>query len=102
MLVIVALTMTSWLTGWLAGDLARGLVGVGSEEAATPAPAIPSSTSAVAQPAASPACLEAASRADGLIDLLRAGRRDRAADLLVAYTVASRQCRHDASPERAP
>jgi hypothetical protein len=52
----------------------------------------------VVRPAASSACLETARRADELIDLLITNRRSRAADLLVAYTVASRQCRKDASP----
>jgi hypothetical protein len=55
-------------------------------------------TSVVVRSVASPACLEAAKRADELIDLLITNRRSRAADLLVAYTVASRQCRRDASP----
>jgi hypothetical protein len=52
----------------------------------------------VVRPAASPACLETAKRADELIDLLITNQRSRAADLLVAYTVASRQCRRDTSP----
>jgi hypothetical protein len=45
-----------------------------------------------------PACLETARRADELIRLLTANRRDDAARRLVPYTVASRQCRRDAAP----
>jgi hypothetical protein len=55
-------------------------------------------TSVVVRPTASSACLETATRADQIIDLLLKNRRSRAADLLVAYTIASRQCRRDASP----
>jgi hypothetical protein len=61
-----------------------------------PVEALPTST--VVRPAASAACLETAKRADELINLLITNQRSRAADLLVAYTVASRQCRRDASP----
>jgi hypothetical protein len=59
-----------------------------------PAPA----TSVVVQLTATSACLETASRADEIIHLFAANQRDRAAELLVAYNVASRQCRRDASP----
>jgi len=55
-------------------------------------------TSLVVRPAASSASLETARRGDELIELLITNQRSRAADLLVAYTVASRQCRKDASP----
>jgi hypothetical protein len=55
-------------------------------------------TSIVVRPTASSACLETATRADQLIALLIRNRRSEAANLLVAYTVASRQCRRDASP----
>jgi len=55
-------------------------------------------TSIVVRPTASSACLETARRADELIQLLVTNRRRRAAEVLVAYTVASRQCRRDASP----
>jgi anti-sigma factor RsiW len=65
--------------------------------AATRPPAAPV-TSIVVRPTASSACLETAARADQLIALLVRNRRSAAADLLVAYTVASRQCRRDASP----
>jgi hypothetical protein len=55
-------------------------------------------TSIVVRPTASSACLETATRADQLIELLIRNRRSEAAEVLVAYTVASRQCRRDASP----
>jgi hypothetical protein len=55
-------------------------------------------TVVVTRPTASSACLETARRADRLIHLLITNRRNDAADLLVAYSVASRQCRRDASP----
>jgi hypothetical protein len=61
-----------------------------------PAPAPP--TSVVFRPTASPACLETARRGDEIIALLNRNRRAEAADLLVAYSVATRQCRKDASP----
>lgn len=64
--------------------------------ATQPVPATP--TSVVIQLTATPACLETATRADKLIHLFAANQRDRAAELLVAYSVASRQCRRDASP----
>jgi hypothetical protein len=55
-------------------------------------------TSVVVRPTASSACLETAARADQILDLLIRNRRSEAADLLQAYTIASRQCRRDASP----
>ena len=58
-----------------------------------PAPA----TSIVTRPTASSACLETARRADEVINLLINNRRSRAAEVLVAYTIASRQCRRDAT-----
>jgi hypothetical protein len=61
-------------------------------------PAQPPQTSVVVRPVATSACLEAARRGDQLIGLLISNQRSQAADLLVAYTVASRQCRKDASP----
>jgi hypothetical protein len=102
LLAAVALIVVSWLGGWLVGGSAGGMVGVRREESAKPSLAVPVPSTTLAPQAASPACLEAATRADGLIELLIAGRRDRAADLLVAYTIASRQCRHDASSEQVP
>jgi hypothetical protein len=66
--------------------------------ATPPAQATRTSVVVVARPTASSACLETARRGDQLIGLLVSKQRSRAADLLVAYTVASRQCRKDASP----
>jgi hypothetical protein len=84
---------------------AMGSVRSGGEPTRAPAtrapaaqPAQPPQTSVVVRPAASSACLETARRGDQLIGLLTTNQRSRAADLLVAYTVASRQCRKDASP----
>ncbi len=102
----------AWLLLALAGALAVGLLlgfALGSARAGgepTSAPATsspetqpaPPSTSVVVRPTASSACLETARRGDQIIHLLLTNRRSRAADLLVAYTVASRQCRRDASP----
>src|SRR6266511_302131 len=104
-------TPRAWLSA-LAVTLAAGMVlgfAVGSvrsgEPTSAPATRAPATqptqapqTSVVVRPAASPACLETAMRGDQLIDLLITNQRSRAADLLVAYTVASRQCRKDASP----
>jgi hypothetical protein len=103
-------TPRAWLLSALALTLAVGLalgfavgsVRLGGEPtsapAARPAPAPPTSVVVVARPTASSACLETARRGDQLIELLIRNQRSRAADLLVAYTVASRQCRKDASP----
>jgi hypothetical protein len=66
-----------------------------SSPATQPAPAPPPSV--VVRRIASSACLETARRGDELIALLDRNRRTEAADLIVAYTVASRQCRKDAS-----
>lgn len=101
-----------WLLAAPAVTLAVGLAlgfALGSSRAAggpsaataTPAPPAPApapATSVVVRPTASSACLETATRADRLIHLLVRNRRREAADLLVAYTVASRQCRRDAAP----
>jgi hypothetical protein len=84
--------------------LALGSGRVGREPRNAPAappatqPATPPVTSVVIRPTASSACLETARRADEIIQLLITNRRSRAARLLVAYTVASRQCRRDAAP----
>ena len=64
--------------------------------ATQPAPA--PVTSVVVRPTASSACLETATKADQLIELLIRNRRSAAAEVLMAYTVASRQCRRDAAP----
>jgi hypothetical protein len=58
----------------------------------------PPSTRIVVRHYASPACLETARRGDRMIDLLIRNQRSQAETLLVAYTVAARQCRKDASP----
>jgi hypothetical protein len=105
--------LRAWLPSALAAMLAVGMVlgfAVGSarsggETTSAPAtrapvtqPARPTQTSVVVRPVASSACLETARRGDQLIGLLISNQRSQAADLLVAYTVASRQCRKDASP----
>jgi hypothetical protein len=59
---------------------------------------VPPSTKVVVRHYASPACLEATRRGDHMIDLLVRNQRSQAERLLVAYTVAARQCRKDASP----
>lgn len=64
--------------------------------ASRPAPA--PSPSVVVRAIASSACLETAKRADEIIHLFNRDRREEAAELLLAYTVASRQCRKDADP----
>jgi hypothetical protein len=101
--LLVAWTTTLAVAGTLgfalgsarAGDEPTG--GVAPRPPVTwPAP-VPSST-VVARPTASPACLETAKRADEVIHLLVGNRRDAAAERLVAFTIASRQCRRDAGP----
>jgi hypothetical protein len=69
-----------------------------SSSATTTRPAAPASTRLVVRHYASPACLETARRGDHLIDLLVRNRRLEAEPLLVAYTVAARQCRKDSTP----
>jgi hypothetical protein len=64
----------------------------------TTRPGAPPSTKLVVRHYASPACLETARRGDQLIDLFIRNQRSQAEDVLVAYTVAARQCRKDASP----
>jgi hypothetical protein len=66
--------------------------------APTTQPVSPPSTRIVVRHYASPACLETARRADRLIELLIRNQRSQAERLLVAYTVAARQCRQDTSP----
>jgi hypothetical protein len=58
----------------------------------------PPSTEIVVRHYASPACLEAVKRGDRMVHLLIRNQRSQAERLLVAYTVAARQCRSDASP----
>jgi hypothetical protein len=69
-----------------------------SAPAPTTRPAPPPSTKVVVRNYASPACLETAQRADRLIELLIRNQRTRIERLLVAYTVAARQCRQDSTP----
>jgi hypothetical protein len=101
LLIAPALTLVVGIgLGFAAGSARSG--GEPASAPATRAPATPPAPaphpSVVVRPAASSACLETARRADELIDLLIRNQRSRAADLLVAYTVANRQCRKDASP----
>jgi hypothetical protein len=102
-------TRWAWLLVAPAVTLAVGMVlglvlgsgRVGREPTSAPAaprPAAAPVTSVVVRPTASSACLETARRADEVIQLLLSNRRTRAANLLVAYTVANRQCRRDAAP----
>jgi hypothetical protein len=69
-----------------------------SAPAPTTRPAPPPSAKVVVRNYASPACLETAQRADRLIELLIRNQRTRIERLLVAYTVAARQCRQDSTP----
>jgi hypothetical protein len=101
--LLIALVLTL-AVGMVLG-LALGSGWLGLEPRNAPAthppatqPATPLVTSVVIRPTASSACLETARRADEIIQLLITNRRIRAAKLLVAYTVASRQCRRDAAP----
>jgi hypothetical protein len=89
----------------LAAGFALGATRAGGEPTSAPAtrppatqPAPAPPTSVVVQLTATSACLETARRGDQLIHLFATNQRDRAAELLVAYSVASRQCRRDASP----
>jgi hypothetical protein len=94
----------------LAVGLAAGFA-VGSTRADEPAkasatrspatqPTTAPPTSVVVRLTATSACLETAKRADQLIELLVTNKRrgDRVAELLIAYGVASRQCRMDGAP----
>ena len=100
LLIVPVLTFAMGLAGFAVGfrQVDRGVTAVQAVPASTTEwPPTPPTSVAVRLTATS-ACLETARRADGLIALFLANRRDRASDLLVAYTVASRQCRQDASP----
>lgn len=101
LLVAPAVTLAVGLVlGFALGSTRAGGEPTGVTATRSPAARPPSApvTSIVVRPTASSACLETATRADQLIELLIRNRRSDAADLLVAYTVASRQCRRDASP----
>ena len=90
--------------------LALGLSGAGFALGSSwraPTPPTPSTltqpplvpvTSILVRQVATPACLEAAERGDALIGLLVTNQRSRAAELLVPYHLASRQCAQDADP----
>jgi hypothetical protein len=100
---LLALAVT--LVVGLALGLALGSGRLGGAPASVPAarpsatrPLPAPATSILVRPTASSACLETARRADEVINLLINNRRSRAAEVLVAYTIASRQCRRDASP----
>jgi hypothetical protein len=101
--LLVAWTATLAVAGTLGFALGSARAGGEAATAAAPRPPatrpapVPLSTVA-ARPTASPACLETAKRADEVVHLLIANRRDAAAERLVAFTIASRQCRRDADP----
>ena len=89
----------------LAAGFALGSTRANGEPTRAPATRTPTTqptptppTSVVVQRTATSACLETARKADEIIRRFAANQRDRVADLLIAYTVASRQCRRDASP----
>jgi hypothetical protein len=101
LLIVPALTLALGLAAGFAlgstrADREPTSVPATRSPATQPAPAPP--TSVVVQRTATSACLETARRADEIIQRFAANQRDRVADLLIAYTVASRQCRRDASP----
>jgi hypothetical protein len=101
-LVVPAVALAVGLAFGLALGSWSGRVGGPAAAPAAPppasAPATAPATSVVVRPTASSACLETAKRADEVIHLLITNERSRAARVLVAYTIASRQCRRDASP----
>ena len=98
--VAAVLVLATGLAGFALGSrqVDRGMTAAQRERAPVTgsAPAPPAAVEV--EPTATSACVETARRADELIRLLTANKRERAAQLLVAYTVASRQCRQDASP----
>jgi len=101
-LIVPAVALAVGLAFGLALGSWSGRVGGPAAAPAAPppasAPAAAPATSVVVRPTASSACLETAKRADEVIHLLITNQRSRAARVLVAYTIASRQCRRDASP----
>jgi len=101
LLIAPAVTLAAGVVlGFALGSARAGREPAGAAAARSPAtqPAPVASASVVVRPFASSACLETATRGDELVELLVTNNRDRVPDLLVAYTVASRQCRKDASP----
>jgi hypothetical protein len=100
LLIVPAVTLVVGLVLGLALGPGRLRVAPASVPAARPSATRPVPapvTSIVVGPTASSACLETARRADEVINLLINNRRSRAAEVLVAYTIASRQCRRDAT-----
>jgi hypothetical protein len=106
-------TVWAWLLAPMLTLVVGAVLGftLGSTQARQPATVVPaSSASTVSQQArpastgivvrhyASPACLETVKRGDRMIHMLIRNQRSEAERLLVAYTVAARQCRKDASP----
>jgi hypothetical protein len=98
--IVPALTLAVGLAAGVAVGFTR-VDGESPSARATPSPATQPAptppTSAVIQLTATPACLETVRRADEIIHLFMANQRESAADLLVAYSVANRQCRRDTS-----
>jgi hypothetical protein len=93
LLLVAALTLAAGATlGFALGSRQAG------REAASHSAGPASLYQAVVRVRASPACLETARRGDRLIDMLIRNQRSQAERLLVAYTVAARQCRKDPSP----
>jgi hypothetical protein len=86
--------------GFALGSARSGAEPAGTSVAPPPAtrPAPARVPAVTVRSVATPACLETAARGDEVIELLVRNRRSRAADLLGAYAVASRQCRRDADP----
>jgi hypothetical protein len=75
--------------------------GVAAPSPTAPAPSPTSAASAAAPAPTGPApraCLDTAKRADELIAMLIANQRQQAAQSLKAYTLASQECRKEASP----
>jgi hypothetical protein len=103
LLLVPALTLAAGATlGFALGSRQTSREAASAVFTSSPSPATqpvpPPSTKLVVRLRASPACLETAKRGDHLIDLLIRNQRSQAERLLVAYTVAARQCRNDASP----
>jgi hypothetical protein len=103
LLLVPALTLAAGATlGFALGSRQTSREAASAVFTSSPSPATqpvpPPSTKLVVRFRASPACLESTRRGDRLIDLLIRNQRSQAERLLVAYTVAARQCRNDASP----
>jgi hypothetical protein len=101
LLIIPALTLVVGLGAGFAlgsmradGDPARAPVTRSPATRPTTAPP----TSVVVRLTATSACLETVRKADQVIDSLVSNKREGLAELLIAYNVASRQCRMDGAP----